>query len=396
MIVLVSTALLTIVNAQKLTRVNALILDPDEGNCLGSAAIDPQRGFAYFGTTCHPFKVYRVRLQDFTRYGALNLEKIPGVDQLVTAILDSAAGYLYFGAGYATAKIKLSDFLHVATLPFGTIAAIDTANRHAYYYYYVPPILIIAKVNLQTDTVLQTLSWRVEEFRPPLSFFDFTNGFAYFGIHTPGATPGTFIKASLANFEVLGNLTLVEGSLSTGVIDIKSGFAYFGMESVPGYIVRVRLSDLAHAGVLKLNPGEYPTSAVIDAQAGYAYFGTGSSPGAILKIRLSDMTLVETLVLKEGEDALRSAVIDADHGFAYFGTSKHPPDIPGKIIKINLKGIEESTTESTSTSPRIISGTLLEYVVPVASLAMIAIILACVHRRASARPSRRHEIAGAR
>jgi len=72
---------------------------------------------------------------------------------------------------------------------------------------------------------------------------------------------------------VVGTLTLTGGEdiLSTAVIDTANGFAYFGTGTVPGKIVKVRLSDFTRVGALTLDRGEGPlTSSVIDSANGFA------------------------------------------------------------------------------------------------------------------------------
>ena len=68
-------------------------------------------------------------------------------------------------------------------------------------------------------------------------------------------------------------------------------------------------------GALTFNSGENGLgSSVIDSAAGFAYFGTDTSPGVIVKVRLSNFTRVGSLVLNTGEDHLQSAVIDPAGG----------------------------------------------------------------------------------
>jgi hypothetical protein len=67
-----------------------------------------------------------------------------------------------------------------------------------------------------------------------------------------------------------------------------------------------------------VNAGEdYLTAAVVDATKGYAYFGTNTQPGKIIKVRLSDFTQQATLTPGSGEEKLLSAVMDSDGGYAY-------------------------------------------------------------------------------
>src|SRR2546428_12102006 len=77
----------------------------------------------------------------------------------------------------------------------------------------------------------------------------------------------------------------------------------------------------SRVGALTLNAGEnYLASAVIDSAAGFAYFGTQTDPGIVVKVRLSDFTRGGCISLNTGELRINSAVIDSAAGFAYFGT----------------------------------------------------------------------------
>jgi len=131
----------------------------------------------------------------------------------------------------------------------------------------------------------------------------------------------------------VGALTLNTGenTLYSAVIDTANGYAYFGTETAPGIVVKVRLSDFTRVGALTLNLGEnLLRSAVIDTANGYAYFGTITSPGIVVKVDLSTFTRVGALTLNTGEDYLKSAVIDTANGFAYFGTMTSP----GIVVKV--------------------------------------------------------------
>src|SRR3989442_10586886 len=93
----------------------------------------------------------------------------------------------------------------------------------------------------------------------------------------------------------VGALTFNNGEnlLTSSVVDPVHGFAYFGTDTSPGIVVKVRLADFAEVGSLTLNPGENGlTSALVDPARGFAYFGTGTSPGIVVKIRLSDFSRV--------------------------------------------------------------------------------------------------------
>src|SRR5438552_3160046 len=162
---------------------------------------------------------------------------------------------------------------------------------------------------------------------------DPAGGFAYFGTDT---SPGRVVKVRLSDFTRTGVLRLTPGedALLSAVIDTAGGFAYFGTYTEPGIIIKVRLSDFTRVGALTLNSGEEDLySAVIDPAGGFAYFGTDTFPGKVVKIRLSDFTRVGALTLNPGEDELGAAVIDPAAGFAYFCSFY---TLPAAVVKIRL------------------------------------------------------------
>jgi len=120
-------------------RVGALTLDPGEDG-LHSAAIDPNRTFAYFGTFTSPGQVVKVRLSDFTRVGVLTLN--PGETGVQSAVIDPTGGFGYFATSFGGAgtvvKVRLSDLTRVGTLIVNTgslltSAVIDASGGFAYF-----------------------------------------------------------------------------------------------------------------------------------------------------------------------------------------------------------------------------------------------------------------------
>src|SRR5437588_5493607 len=162
---------------------------------------------------------------------------------------------------------------------------------------------------------------------------DTAGGFAYFGAAT---IPGTVVKVRLSDFTRVGALVLDPGEdfLGSAAIDPIGGFAYFGTITTPARVVKVRLSNFTRVDGLTLNSGEnFPRTMVIDSVGGFAYVGTNTAPGNVVKIRLSDFTRVGGLTLNTGENFLRGAgVIDTAGGFAYFGTTTSP----GIVVKVRL------------------------------------------------------------
>ncbi len=158
-------------------------------------------------------------------------------------------------------------------------------------------------------------------------------GFAYFGTDTK---PGVIVKIRLSDFSRVGALILNPGEdeLRSAVIDLAGGFAYFGTYTLPGIVVKIRLANLTRVSALTFNLGEGNlASAVIDASDGFAYLGTDTQPGMVVRVRLSDFSRVDALTLRTGENNLRSAVIDTTSGMAYFGTE------PGIIVKVRLSDL---------------------------------------------------------
>src|SRR5262245_40886048 len=107
------------------------------------------------------------------------------------------------------------------------------------------------------------------------------------------STPGTAQQAAL--LRRVGSLPLQTGEdgLFCSVIDPAGKFAYFGTNTSPGSVVKVRLADMTRVDALPLNPGENSLiSAVIDAAGEFAYFGTSTAPGRVVKVQLSNFTRV--------------------------------------------------------------------------------------------------------
>src|SRR5690348_3972733 len=116
MVLAATSALTSIPEAKAFSVVGTLPLRIGELGLI-SAVIDSAAGFAYFGTGNSPGILVKVRLADFTRVGSLTLnagENIP-----TSAVIDSAAGFAYFGTGNSPGilvKVRLADFTRVSGL----------------------------------------------------------------------------------------------------------------------------------------------------------------------------------------------------------------------------------------------------------------------------------------
>ncbi|NOZ24568.1 MAG: hypothetical protein GXO94_00520, partial [Nitrospirae bacterium] len=115
---------------------------------------------------------------------------------------------------------------------------------------------------------------------------------------------------------------------------------YFGGDdSFNAQIQKINLSDFSSDGALKLGDTvdyQLYSGAAIDIDAGFAYFGTNTNPGKLLKIRLSDFSLADVLVLETGENGLESIVIDSEQGFIYCMTYESPGAAQSSIVKVRL------------------------------------------------------------
>src|SRR6266480_4385961 len=212
---------------------------------------------------------------------------------ILSAIVDSGAGYAYFGTSATPAqvfKVRLSDFTNVANLTLGGSANAALAASAA--------------------------------------ILDPIHEIAYFG-----TLNGQIVKVDLSTFT---NVTVVHpglGGITAATIDPAAGFGYFGTST--GNILKMRLSDLTLNRTLTptpsnttiiLPPSHSIDSAVIDTASGYAYFGDSGcslnifctpSPNVVVKVRLSGFSIVSEL--DAAEDSLTSAGIDTSGGYIYFG-----------------------------------------------------------------------------
>jgi PKD repeat protein len=199
-------------------------------------------------------------------------------------------------------------------------------------------------ISPDTSSFLSALRLKFGENRTGSSVIDIAHGFAYFGLYT---SPGIIVKIRLSNFTEVGSITLPAGEnyLSSAAIDFTKQVAYFGTSTFPGIIVKINLSTFTQIGSISLNSGENQVyTTLIDPLHGFAYFGLGGVPPEIIKIRLSDFTRNATLTLPFGQTQPEAAAIDPAGGYAYFGTFTSP----GIILKIRLSDFTEVASLSLS------------------------------------------------
>ncbi len=179
-----------------------------------------------------------------------------------------------------------------------------------------------------------------------VSAIDNLSGFAYFGANT---NPGEIAKVRLSDFTRVAALVLPEASIGALLIDPGNGYLYAATGRVgttmpdPSKIYKIDLGTFKIVDSLTLAAGENDIqSGAIDTAAGFAYFGTNNNPGVIIKVRLSDLTRTAAVSSITGASFFTTAVIDpldasdSSSGYVYFGTDESP----GRIVKVRLSPLQ--------------------------------------------------------
>jgi hypothetical protein len=322
-------------------RLSKLILSTNLYASMYAAVIDRANGFGYFTTAgaIDPGYVIKVDLRGpvpvelgavACRSGELNLD---------AGVIDTAAGFAYFGTTTSPGKIvKIG-------LGLGTNAPT-----------YVDSLTLSNQENLPWGAVIDD-----NDPNP-------TNHYAYFGC---GTSPGRVVKLALGTFKEIGSVQLAssENGIRRGVIDAANGYAYFAGPGLSGgtnfpTVVKIALgagaSPPARVGAITLDFVRHDGigSAVIDGTTGSACFGTylTNVPARVYKVALdagaNPPTLLQTLTLNPNERELCSAVIDPFSGCALFGTDH---TYPAKIYKV--KGSTGNSAASEAGSLQLMAGT---------------------------------------
>ena len=410
---------------------------------LRTAVIDPDNGYAYFGTDTSPGRVVRVALGEGdeppSRDGAVTFPEGENEDYLRSSVIDTENGYAYFGTDTfpgRVVKVALGDGSSgferlgsvptvlplpptVVNFPFLRSAVIDTDAGYAYFGTGTETGVVV-KVDLgEGDDLPQPIdATALEEGEGPLhsAAIDPASGLAYFGTGVdwdeeiantrvvkvalgagddapsrvaafPGTTSGAFVRSMVLDREAghiyLGNHSLIGGGLVTKLavgglneapfelgalvlravgsaagsvgnervidsagIDTVTGRVYWGTDSSPGRVVKTSVGGPEDAPT-RLGAGRFSApftgaseqgahTTLLDTGNGYGYFGTRNSPGFVIKMDLGGEdgapSRLGRLQLTDDEDDLRSGVIDPENGYAYFGTNTSP----GRVVKVAL------------------------------------------------------------
>jgi predicted RNA-binding protein with TRAM domain len=306
-----------------------------------SAVMDSANGYVYFGTRTQPGKIIKVRLSDFTRVGAITLES--GENDLYSGILDPVRGYAYFATHTSpgrVVKIKLDTFTRVGAI---TLAAgenllfpsgIDVESGLAYFGtdkgLSAGEYIIKVDINHPNFSRIAAVNLAADEYACNAILLDKVRGYLYVTLGS-FSNHGKFARIRLSDFTYVDRLTFLPGEnyLGPSVIDPQSGYAY--VASSPGNIIKVRLSDFTRVTALNLPSENAFRAGALDLQTGFVYFGTQTSPGKVVRINLETFTRYDGLTLPIGFDEIGAAAIDTTTGCVYFGTYKTSP---GKIVKV--------------------------------------------------------------
>jgi len=273
-----------------------------------TAMFDTETGYAYFPTYNNASDFLKIDpgagASAPSKVGEENLFEEYGLDMLV----DSANGYGYVMTGDSSTADR---FTRVVKYQLGSGDAAPTRIGHLTFG------LLIGGMDGDKSSVI-----------------DAAQGFAYVGTYAGES----IVKVDLGSGSAVPTLVSVIspglGPISTAAIDTSGGYAYFGTDTSPAQVLKIRLSDFTHVGTLNLAAGDNSLgSAAIDATNGHLYFGTRSNPAEVVKVRLSDFTQLTTLTLTGIDGALRSTLaIDAVGGYGYL-TAQWTLD---KLVKFAL------------------------------------------------------------
>ncbi len=266
----------------------AVVVDDSDPN--------PANHYAYVLCTVsgNPAKVAKVALSNFTELGSVTLNA-GETNFLLGSVVDAQKGYAYFvtapssNASPVVVKIKMTPGanppVRIGALSLNSVgafidgASIDTVHGYAYYDTYDSDTNTpgkIFKVKLEAGDVPPTLVGSVNlhpgEGRMAASVCDPVNGFVYFA--NDNSYPGGVYQFSLNGTN----------------LPVEIGFLPFpgGPDTPPPSGMTTNNTTTNLDGILPF--GEvFLRSAVIDPVRGYAYFGQDSRPNQVVKVKLAQV-----------------------------------------------------------------------------------------------------------
>src|SRR5437879_2566130 len=339
-------------NSDNITPVSSSILVLNTtGASILSAIVDSGAGYAYFGTSATPAKVFKIRLSDFTNVANLTLGGSANAALAASAaILDPIHEIAYFGTlNGQIVKVDLSTFTNVTVVHPGlggiTAGTIDAAAGFGYFGTSTGNILKMRLSDLTLNHSLTPTPSNTTIILPPShsidsAVIDTANGYAYFGdsgcslniFCTP--SPNVVVKVRLSDFSIVSELDAAGGSLTSAGIDTSGGYIYFGGANLAGsQIVRFSLTDLSKKQVLAPAPAGAANNFVLDPSRGIGYAVAG---GSLAPFRLSDFNQIAEEYLQNNIFNTRLGVLDPATGYSYFAAStfQFPLGQQGIILRI--------------------------------------------------------------
>lgn len=311
-------------------RIDALSLGDNSHDVRNSFVSDEDEEFGYFAVDDDAgVKIKKVRFSDFSIIGETGID--PNRFSVKCSAIDTINNIGYWGTlgnpPYLY-KIDLNTMTQISSLSLAAsdrpfTASIDVSDGFLYIGTApVPGNGRILKIDTESFTQIDQTDPIPDIVSIISSVIDTTNGFAYFG---GNSSPAKLAKLRLSDFTIVDTITMDPGenSFLTGVIDIPNQFAYFGTNTSPGKVVKINLSTFIRDSSITFDSGENSLySGVISPLAGFSYWGCDTDPGIVVKVRHSDFTRVESLSLNPlTEICLDAAAIDTINGNAYFGTN---------------------------------------------------------------------------
>ncbi len=182
-------AIIIKVQLSSFTRTSSLTLKAGENAAVVGVA-DSLQGFVYFGMDSG--QIVKIRLSNFTETASIN----PGLGSISTAAIDPIRGFAYFGTNTSPGniiKVRLSDFTVNATRNISPeinvySIAIDPSSGYAYIgtylsggTFFTPSPAIVLKIRLSDLSNVDQLKLNPGESCVSSAGIDPTDGLLYFG-----------------------------------------------------------------------------------------------------------------------------------------------------------------------------------------------------------------------
>lgn len=247
------------IDLQTFTRVDAITLEEGE-HAIRAAAIDPAGEFAYFGNGVEPGRIVKVDLTNFARVDGMLMEHVSEA-YFGSAVIDAEGRYAYFGGSYYptdlgtfpahVVKLDLANFTRVGALEVTPNGRLRTANLDAEQrYLYVTSAMegfaangAVSKIDLATFREVDYFYLEGVEGQIDTAVFDPAGRWALMATSMGAAT--RMVHIDLETFSRVGQVPvgIGEDNMMSVVLSPDAKYAYFGVtghsaDPLPGRIVK--------------------------------------------------------------------------------------------------------------------------------------------------------------